>query len=224
MNKLLILSLRMLTGFTFCAFSTVMAIKSNLGSSPWDVFHQGLSNLFGITIGQASIIVGLIIVIIVSMLGIKIGFGTLANMLIIGCFIDLIMHINIIPTSNNLFSGVLLMIGSMFANAIGSYLYIGCEMGCGPRDGLMVVLVKLTSKPVGRIRFFIESIALITGYILGGTVGIGTLLTVFGIAYCVQIVYKLFNFDIKGLKHKDVKEGFIFIKACISNRGATNEI
>ncbi|PAE09311.1 hypothetical protein CHI12_01685 [Terribacillus saccharophilus] len=224
MNKLLFFSLRMVTGLTLCALSTVMAIKSNLGSSPWDVFHQGLSNVFGITIGQASIIVGLIIVMIVSKLGIKIGIGTLANMLMIGCFIDIIMHINIIPTSNHMFSGVLLIIGSLFANAIGSYLYIGCEMGCGPRDGLMVILVKITSKPVGRIRFFIEIIALITGYLLGGTVGIGTLLTVIGIGYCVQIVYKLFDFNVKGLKHKDIKEGFISIKACISNRGATNDI
>ena len=204
--------------------STVMSIKSNLGLSPWDVFHQGLSNLVGITIGQASIIVGLLIVIIVSILGIKIGFGTLANMIIIGCFIDLIIYIDIIPISANLFYGVLLMIGSMFVNAIGSYLYIGCKMGCGPRDGLMVVLVKLTSKPVSIIRFFIEALALITGWILGGTVGLRTLLTVFGIGYCVQLVYKVFNFDVKNLKHKDIKQCFAFVKECMTDEEETNEV
>lgn len=224
MKKILMLCLRMLAGFFLCALSTVMSIKSNLGLSPWDVFHQGLSNLVGITIGQASIIVGLLIVIIVSVLGIKIGFGTLANMILIGCFIDLIIYIDIIPTNANLFYGILLMVGSMIVNAIGSYLYIGCEMGCGPRDGLMVVLVKLTSKPVSIIRFFIESLALITGWILGGTVGLGTLLTVFGIGYCVQVVYKVFNFDVKNLKHKDIKQCFAFVKECMTDKEDISEV
>ena len=224
MKKILMLFLRMLSGFLLCALSTVLSIKSNLGLSPWDVFHQGLSNLVGLTIGQASIIVGLLIVVIVSILGIKIGFGTLANMIMIGCFIDLIIYIDIIPTSANLFYGVLLMIGSMFVNAIGSYLYIGCEMGCGPRDGLMVVLVKLTSKPVSIIRFFIEGLALITGWILGGTVGLGTLLTVFGIGYCVQMMYKVFNFDVKNLNHKDIKQCFAFVKECVTDKEDISEV
>ena len=109
------------------------------------------------------------------------------------------------------------MIGSLFMSAIGSYLYIGCEMGCGPRDGLMIALVKRTGKPVSIIRFFIEMGALIIGWILGGFVGVGTLVTAFGIGYCVQLIYKLFNFDIKQLKHRNIKEGFKFVNECITN-------
>lgn len=217
MEKILGLIIRITLGFFLCACGTVMALNSNLGLSPWDVFHQGLTNITGITMGQASIIVGVVIVIITSILGLKAGLGTIANMIVIGCFIDIIMYMKVIPICNNVFSGILMMIGSLFASAMGSYLYIGCEMGCGPRDGLMIVLVKLTGKPVSIIRFCIEMGALIIGWFLGGFVGIGTLVTAFGIGYCVQIIFKIFNFDIKLLKHKNIKEGFQFMNECITN-------
>ena len=212
------ITIRMLSGFILCAVGTVMALNSKLGLSPWDVFHQGLTHVIGITIGQASIIVGLAVVMITSMLGIKVGLGTIANMILIGCFMDLIIYSGIIPTSNNLFTGILMMAGSLIANAFGGYLYIGCEMGCGPRDGLMLALVKMTGKPVSLIRFCIESGALVIGWILGGTVGIGTLITAFGVGYCVQILYKIFKFDVNSLRHKNIEQGVIFINQCIVNQ------
>lgn len=139
-------------------------------------------------------------------------------MIVIGCFIDLTIYTKIIPVCNNLFTGILMMTGSLFVNVIGSYLYIECEMGCGPRDGLMIALVKLTGKPISLIRFCIEIGALIIGWILGGLVGIRTLITVFGIGYCVQIVYKVFKFDVNSLKHRNLKQGFIFMNECITNQ------
>ena len=193
-----------------------MALNSNIGLSPWDVFHQGISNITGLTIGQASITVGVIIVIITLILKLEIGLGTIANMILIGSFIDLINYIGIIPESGDLFSGILMLICSLFMNAIGTYLYIGSEMGCGPRDGLMIALVKISGKSVGLIRFYIELGALSIGWILGGTVGIGTLITVIGLGYCLQIVFKIFKFDVNTLKHKSIKESFVFLNQCIN--------
>ncbi|WP_160672365.1 hypothetical protein [Clostridium sp. C8-1-8] len=218
MKKILGIVIRMLLGFLLCACGTVMALNSRLGLSPWDVFHQGLTKVTGITLGQASIIVGIVIVIITSVLGLKVGIGTIANMIVIGCFIDLIIYTKLIPVCNSIGTGMLMMIGSLFVSAIGSYFYIGCEMGCGPRDGLMIALVKLTSKPISLIRFGIEMGALIIGWILGGFVGVGTFITAFGIGYCVQIVYKLLKFDVKALSHRNIKQGFIFINNCILNQ------
>jgi uncharacterized membrane protein YczE len=218
MNKILGIIIRMTLGFLLCACGTVMALNSKLGLSPWDVFHQGLTNVISLTIGQASIMVGVVVVIITSMLGLEVGIGTVANMIVIGCFTDLIICTKIIPVCNNLFTGILMIIGSLFVNAIGSYLYIGCEMGCGPRDGLMIALMKLTGKSISLIRFCIECGALIIGWILGGVVGIGTLMTVFGIGYCVQIVYRVFKFDVNALRHRNLKQGIIFINKCIANK------
>ncbi|WP_236895073.1 YczE/YyaS/YitT family protein [Clostridium beijerinckii] len=216
MKKLLALIIRMTFGFLLCALGTVLALNSNLGLSPWDVFHQGLTNVTSLTIGQASIMVGIIIVAITSILGLKVGMGTIANMIVIGCFIDLIIHSKIIPVCDNIYTGIIMLIGSLFVTALGSYLYIGCEMGCGPRDGLMIALVKRTGKPIGIIRLFIEAGALIIGWILGGFVGIGTLVTAIGIGYCVQLIYKVFGFDIRVLKHRNIKEGLNFVKECIT--------
>jgi len=156
-------------------------------------------------------------VAITSVLGLKVGLGTIANMIGIGCFIDIILYIKIIPVCTNTLTGIFMLIGSLFASAIGSYLYIGCEMGCGPRDGLMMALVKITGKPISIIRFCIEMGALIIGWILGGFVGIGTLVTAFGIGYCVQIIYNVFKSDVKLLKHRNIKEGLKFMNECITN-------
>jgi uncharacterized membrane protein YczE len=217
MKKLLGLIIRITLGFFLCANGTVMALNSNLGLSPWDVFHQGLTNVSSLTMGQASIITGVIIVIITSILGIKVGLGTIANMIIIGCFIDLIIYSKVIPVCTNPFAGIIMMIGSLLASALGSYLYIGCEMGCGPRDGLMIALVNITGKPISIIRFFIEMGALIIGWLLGGFVGVGTLVTAFGIGYCVQIIYTVFKSDVKLLKHRNIREGLKFMNQCLTN-------
>jgi len=217
MEKILGLIIRITLGFFLCACGTVMALNSKLGLSPWDVFHQGLTHITNLTMGQASIIAGVVIVVITNTLGLKVGLGTIANMIAIGCFIDLIIYIKIIPVCNNPFTGILMMIGSLFASAIGSYLYIGCEMGCGPRDGLMMALVKITGKSISIIRFCIEMGALIIGWILGGFVGVGTLVTAFGIGYCVQIIYKVFKSDVKLLKHRNIREGLKFMNECITN-------
>ena len=217
MQKIIKVICRLLLGFMFCACSTVLALKSNLGLSPWDVFHQGVSNKTGLTIGQVNILVGITVVAITAFFKLEIGLGTIANMIIIGFFTDIIINLGVIPTSTNLFVRLLMLVASLFSMAIGSYLYIGCELGCGPRDGLMVVLVKLTGKSVALIRSFIEISVLIIGWMLGGTVGIGTLVTVFGVGICVQIVFKIFKFDVNKVKHKNIKEGFLFFNKYANN-------
>ena len=86
---------RLIAGFIFCASSTIFMLNSNLGLSPWDVFHQGLSRITGITIGQANIIIGVLFVIVGMCFGQKLGIGTILNMLLIGQFIDLIMYLKL---------------------------------------------------------------------------------------------------------------------------------
>lgn len=108
-----------------------------------------------------------------------------------------------------------MIIGSMFVAALGSYLYIGCALGCGPRDGFMVVLMQITKKHVKLIRGIIEIGPLVIGWMLGGFVGIGTVATAFGIGYIVQFTYKLLNFDVSSIEHKNLEEGYKFVKECL---------
>jgi uncharacterized membrane protein YczE len=133
-------------------------------------------------------------------------------MIVIGCFIDLIIYANIIPVSDNMVTGILMIVGSLIVGAIGSFLYIGSEMGCGPRDGLMVALVKHTGKPVSLIRLCMESLAFAVGWLMGGKVGIGTLISAFGLGVCIQFVFKIFKVDIKAIKHHSIKQSVVIIK------------
>lgn len=206
MLNVLKLFMKLIIGFIFCASSTVFMLNSNLGLSPWDVFHEGLSNISGMTIGQANIIVSLCVIILGILLGQKLGIGTILNILIVGKFIDLINESNIIPVANNLFTGVLMMIIGMLTMGYGCYLYISCGLGCGPRDGVMLSLSEKLNKPIKIIRAIIEVTVLVTGFILGGTVGIGTFISAFGLGYCIQLIFKMFKFDATNVRHKSILE------------------
>lgn len=132
--------------------------------------------------------------------------NTILNMLIVGKFIDMIIAMNIIPIASNIFMGVIMMIIGMLVMGLGCYLYIGCGLGCGPRDGVMVGLSKRLVKPIKYIRSSIEITVLILGYFLGGSVGIGTVITALFLGHSIQLIFKICSFDIGGVTHKSITE------------------
>ena len=206
MKKSLLVLVRLFIGLFLYAVGIVFTINANLGLSPWDVFHQGVSKLSGITMGQASIMAGLLIVILDWVLGEKVGIGTICNMLFIGIFMDLLMLNNLVPIFNNIIARVIMMFLGMFIIGIASYFYIGAGLGSGPRDGLMVSLTKKTGKSVRFVRNCIEFAVLVVGYFLGGTVGLGTLIMVIGGGYFVQFAFMIFKFDVKKVQHKFIDD------------------
>lgn len=113
--------IRLFAGLFLFAVGIVLTINANLGLSPWDVFHQGITYLTGITMGQASIGVGIILVMLNAVLGESLGWGSLCNMLFIGLFMDLIMLNHFIPLSNGIFSGLIMMFLGMFIIGLASY-------------------------------------------------------------------------------------------------------
>ena len=202
----------MIIGLFFYALGIVITIKANIGYAPWEVFHAGLANTFGFSIGFFSIIVGIVVVITVILLGEKIGFGTISNMILIGIFIDLILFLNIIPTPENLIFCVLMLILGLFTISVGSYFYIKTGFGAGPRDSLMVVLTRKTKIAVGICRSLIELFVTVIGWLLGGMVGLGTIISVIGIGFCIQITFKLFRFDSTLVKHETFSDTIASLK------------
>jgi len=152
--------------------------------------------------GQISILVGALICLAVYLLQEKLGVGTLLNMLLIGVFIDLIFALKIIPVINHLWIGIIVMVAGLWIIALGTYFYIGSGFGAGPRDNLMVSLRRRSNWPVGVCRALVEGTALLLGYFLGGQVGVGTIIAVFGIGFCVQIVFHLLRFDPSKVDHE----------------------
>ena len=202
---------KLFLGLCLYAIGIVMTINANLGLAPWEIFHQGLSIKLGITMGQASISVGLVFVILNSMLGERLGWGTLSNMVFIGLFLDILMLNHIIPVFQSIIPRFIMMLMGVFVIGIASYFYLSAGFGSGPRDGLMVALTKRTTKSVRFIRNSIEISALIAGYILGGSLGIGTLIMAVSAGYFVQFSFKLFKYDLKETKHRFIDEDIKYL-------------
>jgi len=218
LKKIFIRLLNMIIGLLFYALGIVMTIKANIGYAPWDVFHVGLTYKTGFSLGIVSIIVGIALVIIVTLFKEKFGLGTISNIILIGIFVDLLFYIDIIPIIENYITGIILLISGLFIVALGSYFYIKSGFGVGPRDNLMVVLAKRTKLPVGLCRSIIELLVTVSGWFLGGMIGFGTVISVIAIGFFVQIVFKLFRFDVTAVKHETLAETFGIIKKRNDNK------
>jgi len=175
-----------MVGLVLFGFGLALMVIAELGLAPWDVFHQGISERTGIPIGTVVIITGLLLLVTWIPLREKIGIGTIANAIVIGLTLDLALLV--LPESLDLLAARwLAMLTGILIVAIGSGLYIGAGLGPGPRDGLMTGLGRITGYPIGLVRAVLEIGVLIVGWLLGGTVGAGTLVFAFGIGPLVQV-------------------------------------
>jgi len=198
----------MIIGLMLMALGIIIAIKANIGYAPWEVFHVGLSDTIGLSFGITTIIVGMVIVVIVTILGEKLGLGTILSMILTGIFADIILIMNIIPIAKNFAIGVIMLIMGLFIISLGTYFYVKTAFGVGPRDNLMVVLAKKTKLPVGVCRGLVEFFVTVMGWMLGGMVGIGTVISVIAIGFCVQITFGLLKFDVTAVKHESLADTF----------------
>ena len=204
--------LKLYIGLFMCALGCIMILKADLGLSPWDVLHQGISKTTGITIGQASIGLGITIVLLDIFLGQPIGLGTVLNFLSIGLFMDMILYLDFIPVKESYLYRVVLLMTGIFFYAYGTFFYMVQGMGCGPRDGFMQIITKKTKYSVGIIKNIIELSALGSGWLLGGKVGVGTVITAISMGIFLQIFFKVYKMDIKTLKHRNIKEEIQHLK------------
>lgn len=200
--------LRLFFGLFLYAIGIVVTMNADIGFAPWEVFHKGIANISGFTIGQISIMVGFVICIVVLLMGEKLGLGTLFNMLMIGIFIDMIMFLDFIPHIKTFYYGVPMLFLGLLIIATASFFYISSGFGAGPRDSLMVAIEKKTGFSSGLSKGIIEATAVLAGWFLGGPVGLGTIIAAFGIGLCIDIVFKLFNFRPSEIKHETFSKTF----------------
>ncbi len=204
---------KLIIGLFLFALGVVMVMKGNLGFAPWDVLNQGLAINTGMTIGIANTVVAVVVCVIAYLLGEMVGIGSLLNMTLIGVFLDLILIFEMVPQMNTFFSGIMMIVAGLFVISIGSFFYIGSGFGAGPRDALMVAIERKTGIAVGAARVIVEGSAVLSGWLLGGSVGIGTVVAAFGIGVAIQIVFTLLKFDPTRVKHESVAETIEYLKA-----------
>jgi uncharacterized membrane protein YczE len=170
-------------------FSMAVMVRAGLGLDPWDVFHQGLAGRTGMTIGVASAVVGVAVLLAWIPLRNRPGIGTVANVIVIAVTVDAALAV--LPTPTGLPVRVAMMLGAVLLNAVATVLYIGAGLGPGPRDGLMTGLVARTGLSVRLVRTSIEATVLAVGWLLGGTVGVGTVVYALGIGPLVQLILRV---------------------------------
>lgn len=164
---------QLLCGVVLYGVTAGMLVLAGLGLDPWDVLHQGLSRTFGLGIGTWAIIVSFIVLLGWVVLRQRLGVGTLVNAVIVGLVIDLTLAIFHPP--HQLWARIALLVGAVIGNGIATGLYIGAGLGPGARDGLTTGIAA-RGHSIRVVRTTIEGSVLITGFLLGGTVGVGTLL------------------------------------------------
>jgi uncharacterized membrane protein YczE len=171
-------------GLVLYGVSASMLLLAGLGVDPWDVLHQGLSRRLGLGVGTWAIIVSGLVLLLWIPLRQRPGFGTLNNALIVGLVIDLMLAI--VPPVHYLPAQIVVMLGGVVLNGIATGLYIGARLSPGPRDGLMIGLAA-RGHSIRVVRTSIELTVLLTGWLLGGTVGVGTVVYALGIGPIAHI-------------------------------------
>jgi len=179
-------------GFALFGFSIAVMIRSNLGTNPWVVLEVALANLLTLTPGTLSVIVGLIVLVVSMIMGEKIGWGTLANILIIGPWEDFFLHLLPSVTSRP-FLQTIFLITAIFSMGIATAIYIGVDAGAGPRDSLMLAVKRTTGLSLRLARTSIEIFVVLIGWILGGPLGLGTLVFALLIGPAVQLGFRIFR-------------------------------
>ena len=180
-------------------------IQANIGYGAWEAFSIGVGAKLGLSFGTVLQASGLVILIIDLLLRETIGLGTLLDIYIVGATADLLRGSGLVPVMTSFPAGVVMLLCGQLLLAVGSYFYISAGLSCGPRDALMVALCKRFPRtPVGVIRFVIEGGALLTGWLCGAKIGIGTLIAVFGISFLIQAVFAVMKFDVSSVKHESL--------------------
>lgn len=178
-------------GLGLYGFSMALMLRADLGLSPWDVLNQGLSPRLGLSFGMTVNLVGAIVLLLWWPLRQRPGIGTIANILVIGTAVDL--SLMILPTPDGHAMRSLWLIAGIVLNGLAGGAYIGAGMGPGPRDGLMTGLCRRTGWPVKWVRTSIEIGVLAVGWMLGGTVGVGTILYAAAIGWIVHHALPFFH-------------------------------
>lgn len=164
---------RLLAGITVISVGIALTIDAHLGVSPWDVLHQGLADVTGLSFGSVVVLLGLLILLLWIPVRQRPGIGTVINVLSIGFIVDAFR--DVLPQSHELAWRWPMLIGGIVISGIGIGLYIGAGLGPGPRDGLMTGIAA-KGYPVWLVRTVLELVALAAGWALGGNVGVGTVL------------------------------------------------
>lgn len=194
-------------GLLVFSFGVHLTIFANIGVAPWDCLGMGIAAHTPLTYGIAMTCTSVIILLIDLVLKERIGYGTIIDALLTGNFVQAFNDHSPLTPCTNLWAGIAMMLVGFVFMAVGMWIYMRGEQCCGPRDALLVGLGKrLPQVPIGVVQIILWSAVTVVGWLLGGPVGVGTLLSAFGAGAVMQAVYQLLHFEPRDVVHHDVFE------------------
>ncbi len=207
MKRTLLQWLQIAAGLLVFAFGVHLTIYANIGLAPWDCLGMGIARHTPLNYGLSMTTIAVIVLCVDLLLKERIGFGTIIDALLTGNFVQMYNDLNPLPENRSLPLGVgLMLIGFVFM-ALGMWIYMSAGQCCGPRDALLVGLGKrLPRLPIGLVEILLWAAVLLAGWLLGGPVGIGTVISTFGAGLVMQLVYTLVRFEPRRVAHRDVVE------------------
>ena len=218
-KKIVLQWVRIVLGLLVFAFGVHLTIFANIGLAPWDCLGMGIAAHTPLNYGLSMTLMALVILGIDLLLKERIGFGTVIDALLTGNFVQMFNDLNPLEQNKNTWLGILIMLSGFVFMALGMWIYMKGEQCCGPRDSLLVGLGKRMSRvPIGLAEIMLWAAVLLAGWLLGGPVGIGTLISTFGAGLVMQLVYSLVKFEPRQVKHRDVVQT---VKALVTGEGGT---
>jgi uncharacterized membrane protein YczE len=168
---------------------------------------MGIANCAPLSYGSAMVLIALVAISLQLLMKERIGFATVVDALLTGNLVQLFSDLSPLPEIHNIWLGIVLMFTGFVVIDIGAWVYMSAELGNGPKDGLLVALGKhLPRIPIGVIGIILWAVVTLTGWMLGGSVGIGTVLSVFGAGLIMNLVYRFIRFEPRELKHRSLTE------------------
>ncbi len=199
--------LKIAAGLFVFAFGVHLTIYANIGLAPWDCLGMGIAKHTVLNYGLAMTLMAVFILVIDLLLHERIGFGTIIDALLTGNLVQMFNSLNPFPENHSTLSGIAIMLTGFVFMAIGMLIYMKAAQCCGPRDSLLVGLGKRLPKvPIGVVEILLWAVVLLFGWLLGGPVGIGTLISTFGAGAVMQAVYSVLHFEPRNIRHRDVIE------------------
>ena len=188
-------------------FGIYLTIQANLGAAPWDVLNLGISRTLGILYGTASVAVSLTILLIDILLREPIGIAMFIDAFVVGKAVDFFNWLHPVPKCGSLLTGIPVMLLGLVVLAYTQYTYMLAALGCGPRDTLLVGLAKRVRRvPIGAVSIALLSTATLVGWLLGGPVGIGTLICAFAAGPIMQLAFRTVGFDATLIRHQRLRD------------------
>ncbi len=195
-------------------FGIYLTIQANLGAAPWDVLNLGLSNSFHILYGTASVAVSLTILLIDILLKEPIGIAMFIDATVVGKSVDFFNWLHPVPKCGSIWTGIPVLLFGLVIIAYTQYTYMIASLGCGPRDSLLVGLTKRMKRiPIGAVSIALLGTATLIGWLLGGPVGIGTLICAFLQGPIMQLAFRTVRFDATTVHHQRLRDSVkVFLK------------